>query len=118
MTSDTSTLRNRGIAYGFTSSPYIITAFSGPAMSNQFHESNWRWAYGSICIILPVAALPLIVTWESAKRKANKEGRLQYKPHSTRTWYESVWFYVVEFDGNSLPVNFIFVQVSLLISFS
>lgn len=112
MTSDTSTLRNRGIAYGFTSSPYIITAFSGPAMSNQFHESNWRWAYGSICIILPVAALPLIVTWESAKRKANKEGRLQYKPHSTRTWYESVWFYVVEFD-----VIGIFLMIGGLILF-
>ncbi|KAJ5243137.1 major facilitator superfamily domain-containing protein [Penicillium citrinum] len=112
MTSDTSSLRNRGIAFALTSSPYIITAFSGPAMSNQFHESNWRWAYGSICIILPVAASPLIITWERAKRKAGKEGKLQYKPRSTRTWYQSVWFYIVEFD-----VVGIFLMIGGLILF-
>ncbi|GKZ28516.1 hypothetical protein AbraIFM66950_008375 [Aspergillus brasiliensis] len=98
MTSDTSSLRNRGIAYAFTSSPYIITAFAGSPLSNQFHETNWRWAYGTICIILPIVALPLIITWELAKRKADKEGRLQYKPRSTRTWWQSTWFYIIEFD--------------------
>ncbi|KAE8414384.1 major facilitator superfamily domain-containing protein [Aspergillus pseudocaelatus] len=98
ITSDTSSLRNRGIAYAFTSSPYIITAFAGSPLSNQFHETNWRWAYGTICIILPIVASPLIITWELAKRKADKEGRLQYKPRSTRTWWQSVWFYIIEFD--------------------
>ncbi|PYH48090.1 putative MFS siderophore iron transporter [Aspergillus saccharolyticus JOP 1030-1] len=98
LTSDTSSLRNRGIAYGFTSSPYIITAFAGAPLSNQFHETNWRWAYGTVCILLPIVALPLIVTWEMAKRKADQQGRLQYKPRSTRTWWQSIWFYVVEFD--------------------
>ncbi|KAK1144668.1 hypothetical protein N8T08_004972 [Aspergillus melleus] len=98
MTSDTSSLRDRGIAFAVTSSPGIITAFSGSPLSNQFHETNWRWAYGTICIVLPVVAAPLITVWQLTKRKADKEGRLQYKPRSTRTWYESVWFYVVEFD--------------------
>ncbi|KAL5343356.1 MFS general substrate transporter [Aspergillus crustosus] len=98
ITSDTSSLRNRGIAYAFTSSPYVITAFAGAPLSNQFHETNWRWAYGTICIILPIVALPLIVTWELAKRKADREGRLQYKPRSTRTWWQSIWFYIIEFD--------------------
>ncbi|TPR08088.1 Reactive mitochondrial oxygen species modulator 1 family protein [Aspergillus niger] len=99
MTSDTSSLRNRGIAYAFTSSPYIITAFAGSPLSNQFHETNWRWAYGTICIILPIVAMPLVITWELAKRKADKEGRLQYKPRSTRTWWQSTWFYIIEFDS-------------------
>ncbi|RAL13367.1 putative MFS siderophore iron transporter [Aspergillus homomorphus CBS 101889] len=98
LTSDTSSLRNRGIAYGFTSSPYVITAFAGSPLSNQFHETNWRWAYGTVCILLPIVALPLIVTWEMAKRKADKQGRLQYKPRSTRNWWQSIWFYFVEFD--------------------
>ncbi|GLA64830.1 hypothetical protein AtubIFM56815_007684 [Aspergillus tubingensis] len=98
MTSDTSSLRNRGIAYAFTSSPYIITAFAGSPLSNQFHETNWRWAYGTICIILPIVAMPLVITWELAKRKADKEGRLEYKPRSTRTWWQSTWFYIIEFD--------------------
>ncbi|KAI2790569.1 Siderophore iron transporter mirB [Penicillium oxalicum] len=98
ITSDTSSLRDRGLAYAFTSSPYMITAFAGSPLGNQFHESNWRWAYGTTCIILPIAAMPLIIVWQMAKRKAAREGRLQYKPRSTRTWTESVWFYVLEFD--------------------
>ncbi|KAJ5140482.1 siderophore iron transporter mirB [Penicillium atrosanguineum] len=112
ITSDTSSLRNRGIAFAFTSSPNVITAFAGAPLSNQFHETNWRWAYGTICIILPVVALPLIVTWELAKRKADREGRLQYKPRSTRTWLESVRFYIVEFD-----VGGIFLMTGGLILF-
>lgn len=104
ITSDTSSLRNRGLAYAFTSSPYMITAFAGSPLSNQFHETNWRWAYGTICIILPIVALPLIVTWELAKRKADKEGRLHYKPRSTRTWMQSVWFYIIEFDSEYLMI--------------
>ncbi|KAJ5310395.1 uncharacterized protein N7443_002856 [Penicillium atrosanguineum] len=106
ITSDTSSLRNRGIAFAFTSSPNVITAFAGAPLT------NWRWAYGTICIILPVVALPLIVTWELAKRKADREGRLQYKPRSTRTWLESVRFYIVEFD-----VGGIFLMTGGLILF-
>ncbi|KAJ5261199.1 MFS general substrate transporter [Penicillium angulare] len=98
ITSDTSTLRDRGLAYAFTSSPSIITAFSSPSLANQFHESNWRWAYGLIVIILPIVAAPLVVTWELAKRKADREGRLQYKAKSGRTWSQSMWFYIIEFD--------------------
>ncbi|KAF7719988.1 MFS-type transporter [Penicillium ucsense] len=98
ITSDTSSLRDRGLAYAFTSSPYMITAFAGSPLGNQFHESNWRWAYGTTCIILPVAAMPLIIVWQMAKRKAAREDRLHYKPRSTRTWAQSVWFYIIEFD--------------------
>ncbi|KAL4967073.1 siderophore iron transporter mirB [Aspergillus stella-maris] len=98
LTADTSSLRNRGIAYGFTSSPYIITAFAGSPLSNQFHESNWRWAYGTICIILPIVALPLIVTWELAKRKAKRVNEIETVPKRERSIQEAVWYYVVEFD--------------------
>ncbi|CAI7601861.1 unnamed protein product [Penicillium glandicola] len=98
ITSDTSSLRDRGLAFAFTSSPSILTAFAGSPLSNQFHETNWRWAYGTICIILPIAALPLIVTWELAKRKANKKGQLQYKKNVTRSWKESIRHHAMEFD--------------------
>ncbi|KAJ5173652.1 Major facilitator superfamily domain general substrate transporter [Penicillium coprophilum] len=98
ITSDTSSLRDRGLAFALTSSPSMITAFSGSPLSNQFHETNWRWAYGTICIILPIAASPLIITWELAKRKADKQGQLQYQQRVTRSVHESIWYYVMEFD--------------------
>ncbi|OQE16354.1 hypothetical protein PENFLA_c028G05544 [Penicillium flavigenum] len=98
ITSDTSSLRDRGLAYAFTSSPSMITAFAGSPLSNQFHETNWRWAYGTICIILPIAALPLILTWEMAKRKADKNGQLQFKEKTARSWTGNIWYYAMEFD--------------------
>ncbi|KAL4899891.1 hypothetical protein BDW74DRAFT_188773 [Aspergillus multicolor] len=98
LTADTSSMRNRGIAYGFTSSPYIITAFAGSPLSSQFHETNWRWAYGTICIILPIVAAPLIITWELAKRKAAKEHRIEVKTRGDRSIAQSIWYHVVEFD--------------------
>ncbi|KAL4999492.1 major facilitator superfamily domain-containing protein [Aspergillus recurvatus] len=73
LTADTSSKRNRGIAFGFTSSPYIITAS-------------------------PVA-LPLIITWELAKRKAAREHRLEVNPQPGRSFWQSTWCYIVEFDA-------------------
>lgn len=98
ITSDTSSLRNRGLAFAFTASPNIITAFAGSPLSQQFHESNWRWAYGTVSILLPVVATPLLVTWWLAKQKALKNHVIE-DTTLTRTWMESIKYYFVEFDG-------------------
>lgn len=98
MTSDTSSLRNRGLAFAFTSSPYIITAFGGSPLSERFHESNWRWAYGLVCFLLPLVTVPLLVTWQLAKRKAMKNQVLEKIPNN-RTLAENIRYYLIEFDG-------------------
>lgn len=98
LTSDTSSLQNRGLAFAFTSSPYIITAFAGAPLSERFHESNWRWSYGTISILLPLVATPLIATWYLAKKKAFKNHVIE-KQSSGRTLRQSAWYYFVEFDG-------------------
>jgi MFS family permease len=98
-------MRNRGLAFAFTASPYIITAFGGAPLSEQFHKSNWRWAYGTIAILVPLVATPLLVTWELAKKKAMKNQILEKVP-STRTWTETVWHYLIEFDGKRSPTIF------------
>jgi MFS family permease len=106
LTSDTSSLPNRGLAFAFTSSPFIITSFAGAPLSEQFHESNWRWAYGTVAILLPLVAAPLIVTWEVAKGKALRNHVLEKVP-SERTWFQSVAYYFVELDG------MVFIQAPL-----
>ncbi|EAW12138.1 putative MFS siderophore iron transporter [Aspergillus clavatus NRRL 1] len=120
ITIDTSSLRDRGLAFAFTSSPYIITAFAGPAAAEQFYESNWRWAYGCFAIVLPVMATPMFVLLRWAygcfaivlpvmatpmfvllrwnRSKAKKMGVLQEREPSGRTWIQSIIFYVIEFD--------------------
>ncbi|WOO79991.1 Siderophore iron transporter mirB [Vanrija pseudolonga] len=97
LTADTSHLRNRGLAFAFTSSPWIITAYAGPAMSQRFYESNWRWGYGAFAIILPVVAVPMFVFLQVQKRRAVRLGA-EIKEKSGRTVLQSVIYYIVQFD--------------------
>ena len=102
LTSDTSTLQHRGLAFAFTSSPYIITAFAGSPLSQRFHESDWRWAYGTVTILLTVVAAPLIVTWLRAKKKAMVHHVLE-DTTPKRSFTESARYHLVEFDGKQRP---------------
>lgn len=99
LTADASQLKNRGLAYAFTSSPYIITAFAGPAASDAFYTHvSWRWGFGAFAIIFPIAAAPLCSIIKANLRKAKKVGN--YVEHSSgRTLWQSIWYYIVEFDG-------------------
>lgn len=103
ITADTSTLRDRGLAYAFTSSPYIISAFAGPKAAEGFKESNWRWAYGCFAIILPVVAAPMFALLRYNRHLAKKNGLLRGRVHSGRTFAQSVKFYVIQFDCKSIP---------------
>ncbi|KAH0360060.1 putative MFS siderophore transporter MirB-like protein, partial [Aureobasidium melanogenum] len=98
VTIDTSTLRSRGLAYALTSSPFIITAYAGPAAAEQFYATNWRWGYGTFCIVLPCVVLPFFGLLRYFKSKAKKNGLLKPKAASGRTFKQSVWYYIIEFD--------------------
>ncbi|KAJ5730818.1 uncharacterized protein N7483_005326 [Penicillium malachiteum] len=98
ITADSSTLKNRGLAYAFTSSPYIITAFAGPKVADEFYyRVGWRWGFGAWAIIFPVVAAPLYIVLKLNLKKAEKEGHRMKEP-SGRTFMQSVWFWVNEFD--------------------
>ncbi|BFZ60095.1 hypothetical protein YB2330_001117 [Saitoella coloradoensis] len=98
ITADTSSLRDRGLAFAFTSSPYIITAYAGPAAAARFYESNWRWGYGCFAIILPVVAAPMFCLLRYNRHLAKKRGLLKEKEPSGRTFLQHVKHYVIEFD--------------------
>lgn len=90
ITADTSTLRDRGLAYAFTSSPYIITAYAGPAAAAHFYENNWRWGYGCFAIVLPAVALPMFCLLQWNKHLAKKRGLLQKRERVDRTVVQSI----------------------------
>lgn len=101
ITADVSKLKNRGLAYAFTSSPYMISAFAGPKASDDFYNNiSWRWGFGAFAIILPFVAAPLFVILKLNLRKAQYRGIL-ITEKSGRTLLQSVWHYVQEFDGES-----------------
>ncbi|RMZ75032.1 hypothetical protein DV737_g5487, partial [Chaetothyriales sp. CBS 132003] len=77
ITADASKLKNRALAYAFTSSPYIITAFAGPKASDDYYyHISWQWGFGTFAIILPFVAMPLFVIFKINLHKAGKRGIL------------------------------------------
>ncbi|PQE22523.1 Siderophore iron transporter mirB protein [Rutstroemia sp. NJR-2017a BVV2] len=99
ITADVSKLKNRGLAYAFTSSPYIITAFAGPNVSDKFYYNlSWRLGFGCFAIILPFVAAPLFIILKLHLRKAENRGLL-IRERSGRTLLQNIWHYMQEFDG-------------------
>ncbi|KAL2838040.1 major facilitator superfamily domain-containing protein [Aspergillus pseudoustus] len=98
VTADASTLRNRAFAYAFTSSPYIITAFAGPKVAEEFyHQISWRWGFGAWAIATPIVAVPLYGMLKYNLIKAQREGYRVKRP-SGRSVLESIQHWSVEFD--------------------
>lgn len=98
VTMDTSSLRDRGLAYAFTSSPIMITAFAGPKASEKFYESNWRWAYGTFAIVLPIVTLPLYGILMYNKRKAIANGTLKKRQLSAEPLPRQLLNLAIELD--------------------
>jgi MFS family permease len=98
LTADSSTLKNRGLAFAFTSSPYIITAFAGPKVADEFlYQVSWRWGIGCWAIIFPIVAAPLYYMLQSNLNKAVEQGHVLRQP-SGRTFLQNVWYWGMQFD--------------------
>ncbi|KAJ4314974.1 hypothetical protein N0V94_006204 [Neodidymelliopsis sp. IMI 364377] len=100
ITADASSLKHRGLAFAFTSSPYIITAFAGPKSAEGFYNNvkNWRWGFGAFAIIVPFVAAPLFIILKLNLRKAKREGVLA-REKSGRNLLQSIVYYIREFDA-------------------
>lgn len=83
---DTSSLKNRILAFAFNSSPHIITTIIGPPIARAFHDySTWRWAFGSSAVSLVVLSLPVLYVLMSNVRKAATAGYLP-KAEKAEPW--------------------------------
>src|SRR5262245_55897968 len=96
---DMTSLRNRGIIFGLNYTPTLATIFAGPAIAQEFlYHSSFRWAFGCFCIILPVVAAPVGISFFLNHRKAIRLG-VAPERHSSRSLWESIQYYIVQFDG-------------------
>lgn len=89
----------------------MITSFAGPAAAEAFQNNTnltWRWGFGIFAIILPIVSLPLFFVLQSALSKAKKNGTLQDRPKSGRTLLQSIWYYIIQFDGMLFAVLTLF----------
>ncbi|KAH7137012.1 major facilitator superfamily domain-containing protein [Dactylonectria estremocensis] len=99
VTADATSLRNRALAYAFTSSPYMISAFAGSyASEKMLDDIGWAWGFGIFAFIMPLVCAPLYLLLTLNLRKARKQG-LATKEPSGRTLQQSIWYYLIEFDA-------------------
>lgn len=99
MTADMTSLKNRMIVIGLMGTPGIASTFAGPRIADSFwNDLNWRWAFGSFAIMLVGVCLPVLALMMVLQRKAGKSGFLK-KDESTRTWWQSIVHYAIEFDS-------------------
>ncbi|KAI1410570.1 putative siderophore iron transporter mirB [Hypoxylon sp. FL1857] len=83
---DTSSLRDRTLAFAFNSSPTLITTFLGPIVSKAFLEgSGWRWAFGISAALFVVLSVPILSILAINTRKAKRLGLLS-KSTSSGPW--------------------------------
>ncbi|KAI1741199.1 MFS general substrate transporter [Xylaria scruposa] len=117
MLADMTTLKNRLIMFGLQNTPGIATVFAGSRIADLFyHEAHLRWAYGAFAILLVAFAIPVCVVFIWCQRKAFKQGLIQ-KQKSSRTVWQSVKHYLVEFDVVGMSLTS-FGFVLLLLPFS
>lgn len=98
---DTSSLEWRALMFAFSTSPYIVTTFAGPAAAQSYYKtSGWRWAYGTFAIVTPVICMPFLMVFWYNQRLARKQGVLPEKSGASgRTLLQSVHHYLIEFDS-------------------
>lgn len=102
---DMTSLRNRMIMITLNGTPTIAAVFAGPAIAELFYvKSNFRWAFGAFCIILVGVSIPAVAIMFVNQRKANRLGMLPEKA-SNRTTFQSIKYYVVEFDGKFIDIH-------------
>jgi MFS family permease len=96
---DMTSLRNRALMIAVNGTPLIATVFAGPKIAELFYQNlDFRWAFGAFAIILVGVSLPVLVVFFLTERKAKKLGALEEKK-SSRTAFESIKYYAIEFDG-------------------
>ncbi|KAG5986153.1 hypothetical protein E4U43_005639 [Claviceps pusilla] len=98
MTSDISSMKSRGLAFAFTSSPFLITAFAGPKASETIYEDNWRWGFGAWAIVLPAIAVPMTALMQMGKKKARENGHLAKAEDVVASRGRGFMYYFDEFD--------------------
>ncbi|KAL1957863.1 hypothetical protein VTO42DRAFT_5428 [Malbranchea cinnamomea] len=84
---DTSHIKNRGWLFAFSTSPFVVTAFAGPAAAQKFYQvTGWRWAFGAFAVIIPVISAPIICIFLHNRKKAKELGYLPKERSGQSVW--------------------------------
>lgn len=113
-------LKSRALAYAYTGSPGIVTAFAGPKASSDLFApgANWRWGYGALTIILPFLAAVLAYVLYAADRSSRSLSAADAPKESRHSLFQSLVAFLIDLDSESrftpeLSLSAIGLQVDL-----
>lgn len=87
------------IIFGINNTPMIASTFGGPRIAQLFYDNlNYRWAFGAFCIMLVGICFPVAGVMLFMQMQSRKKGMLP-RERSGRRWHQSVYYYLVQFDG-------------------
>ncbi|CAO0798014.1 unnamed protein product [Mucor circinelloides] len=69
---DMTDIVNRSMFLALYNFPTIINLFAASAAAQKVLETNWRWGYGHVCIVMFVTSAPLIFGLWRIQRKAKQ----------------------------------------------
>lgn len=88
---DSTTAKWRGLVIGIVNLPYLINfAVAGPLVDLVMSTKGWRFGFFLWTIILPISALPLLITLIVGQRRARKAGLLTTNPIRSNTFWKGV----------------------------
>lgn len=87
---DSTTAKWRGLIIGIVNLPYLINfAVAGPLVELVMSTRGWRFGFLLWTIILPISALPLLITLVVGQRRAKKAGLLMTTPMQSDSWWKA-----------------------------
>ncbi|KAF1802416.1 major facilitator superfamily domain-containing protein [Mucor lusitanicus] len=100
---DMTDIVNRSMFLALYNFPTIINLFAASAAAQKFLETNWRWGYAHVCIVMLVTSAPLIFGLWRIQRKAKqtdllKESHALSKSTHQRTFAGKVLWLCIEID--------------------
>ncbi|KAF9892060.1 hypothetical protein FE257_002466 [Aspergillus nanangensis] len=99
MLADMTTLRNRMLMLGLMGTPNIASIFAGPKIADLFYTNvNFRWAFGAFAIMTTVFCIPVTGLMLWLEMKAEKEGFIEKRASSGRSWWQSIVHYALQID--------------------
>lgn len=87
---DSTTAKWRGLIIGIVNLPYLINfAVAGPLVEIVMSTKGWRFGFLLWTIILPISALPLLITLVVGQRRAKRAGLLMTTPIQSDSWWKA-----------------------------
>lgn len=82
---DSTTAKWRGLIIGIVNLPYLINfAVAGPLVESVMNHRGWRFGFYIWTFVVPLAALPLLITLFVGQRRARKAGLMTRNPIRSR----------------------------------